>query len=1325
MKLLRPSVLIPSQVCRFALTIILTLQSLGVFATLTMTCPADISITLAPGECDRFLTVPKPVFDSDSPLTFVSNTFTNFDDPSGVYHQGRTLIEWIAFNANGEWATCSMSVTLLPADPALIVCRDTMVTVGTPVQPVMACPGFALRFDGVDDQVIDDRDLGVSNIFTYEFYVRPTEPDELDVEGLGSWVAGVSGQHYALYPGFGAAAYGWGHSMIGVSVGTNGVSVYEHSVGFLAPMLVYATPLSTTAFTHVAVVVDNNGTTNHFMLYLNGVMVRETFYAVWLTSHPNLGFSYGATGGGIGGGTYGYFKGDIDDVQVWNYARTSAEIAASVGQRLSGSEAGLVAYMGFNEGAGGIASGPQDEGWLIAMDFAAAWIPAPAYIVSNNVTGGIPFVTSTPGIYNVTWSIKDHAETCTQTVEVYKPLTMTCPADIVVTASPGVCGTFITVPIPATSDGQGSEKIFNTFTQTVDASGQYPVGTTLVIWKSLLRGVTTTCCATRVTVLDKEGPAVLTCAASIVQELSGCGNPVNVPSPGVSDNCSNGSALSFDGVDDVVATDWDLQTTGKFTYEFYVRPSRAIGLYPSFANQNYVIYPGDGAAVYGAGHSIIGVSVGKNAIRVIENSNGILRELLEYETNFPVDEWTHISVLIDQSVPVAVCKLYKNGTYIHSDNYPGSPVLTLHASLGYRPQQAGGGIGGGTLGHFAGAVDELRVWNTLRTIAEMSADRRRGLTGIESHLTAYYSFNEGAGNVTHGSAGSAVLQNMNTTTAWVQPDAITDYTLLNSFNLSSSASDMYPVGVTHVNWILTDKFGNISTCANDVQVNNLSTMDLICSHDTIDNEPDKCSAPYKVPPPQVVASPCAGYAVHFDGDDDYISPDKDLGVTNTFTYEFWVKPKVANVFQAWGIFPGIQYAVYPGLPEIYQLPSVPFGLTGHSSVGISVGTNGIAIYEHSFEYLPLMLQWNSPAPITGWTHVAVSYKNNIVTLYVNGIQQASHGRFVDGRTVHANFGIPGGGGGLGGGLYGHYEGDLDEIRLWDYARTPEQIQNDMNAEVAGNEPGLKGYYHFNEGPGKSAATSRFGAAELINMDIDADWIQPDPIPDYVLTSSLSGTAVGLQDYEVGEHTVTWTLTDKYGVMQTCSSTITVVDAQPPVVQCPPPSLFYVPDGSTEKTIDVAKVIAQDNCGIKSIVNSLNGTDNASGTYPVGDTDVEFTITDIHGNVTLCAGVQVTVAPTKLKIPTGISPNGDGVNDAWVLHGLEYFDRANVKIYNRNGDLVYQGDDYDNENIVFTGEGNRGLYKGSRLLPNGTYFYHLTTVPDNELKAFTGFLEISK
>jgi hypothetical protein len=45
---------------------------------------------------------------------------------------------------------------------------------------------------------------------------------------------------------------------------------------------------------------------------------------------------------------------------------------------------------------------------------------------------------------------------------------------------------------------------------------------------------------------------------------------------------------------------------------------------------------------------------------------------------------------------------------------------------------------------------------------------------------------------------------------------------------------------------------------------------------------------------------------------------------------------------------------------------------------------------------------------------------------------------------------------------------LDDFRVWDYARTQEEIQADMNKEVAGVEEGLVGYWRFNEGEGTTA-----------------------------------------------------------------------------------------------------------------------------------------------------------------------------------------------------------------------------------------------------------------
>jgi hypothetical protein len=50
-----------------------------------------------------------------------------------------------------------------------------------------------------------------------------------------------------------------------------------------------------------------------------------------------------------------YFGGRIDEVRIWNYARTPAEIAATWNRTASGNEAGLVARWSFDEGSGQVA----------------------------------------------------------------------------------------------------------------------------------------------------------------------------------------------------------------------------------------------------------------------------------------------------------------------------------------------------------------------------------------------------------------------------------------------------------------------------------------------------------------------------------------------------------------------------------------------------------------------------------------------------------------------------------------------------------------------------------------------------------------------------------------------------------------------------------------------------------------------------------------------------------------------------------------------------------------------------------------------------------
>lgn len=78
---------------------------------------------------------------------------------------------------------------------------------------------------------------------------------------------------------------------------------------------------------------------------------------------------------------------------------------------------------------------------------------------------------------------------------------------------------------------------------------------------------------------------------------------------------------------------------------------------------------------------------------------------------------------------------------------------------------------------------------------------------------------------------------------------------------------------------------------------------------------------------------------------------------------------------------------------------------------------------------------------------------------------------------------------------------------------------------------------------------------------------------------------------------------------------------------------------------------------------------------------------------------------EMTIPNTFSPNGDGVNDVWVIGGLED-GGAVVTVFNRYGQQVFHSRGY--------GVPWDGSYNG-RLLPVGTYYYHISTSRGEHLR----------
>jgi gliding motility-associated-like protein len=87
--------------------------------------------------------------------------------------------------------------------------------------------------------------------------------------------------------------------------------------------------------------------------------------------------------------------------------------------------------------------------------------------------------------------------------------------------------------------------------------------------------------------------------------------------------------------------------------------------------------------------------------------------------------------------------------------------------------------------------------------------------------------------------------------------------------------------------------------------------------------------------------------------------------------------------------------------------------------------------------------------------------------------------------------------------------------------------------------------------------------------------------------------------------------------------------------------------------------------------------------------------------------------TKIQIPTGFTPNEDGINEVWELDGIEDYPDAEVKVFNRWGNEIFTTKNYANN--PFTGK------KDNDYLPLGTYYYVIKT--GDTIPTLTGYVTI--
>jgi gliding motility-associated-like protein/uncharacterized repeat protein (TIGR01451 family) len=103
--------------------------------------------------------------------------------------------------------------------------------------------------------------------------------------------------------------------------------------------------------------------------------------------------------------------------------------------------------------------------------------------------------------------------------------------------------------------------------------------------------------------------------------------------------------------------------------------------------------------------------------------------------------------------------------------------------------------------------------------------------------------------------------------------------------------------------------------------------------------------------------------------------------------------------------------------------------------------------------------------------------------------------------------------------------------------------------------------------------------------------------------------------------------------------------------------------------------------------------------------------------------KVLATPLCLKIYNTITPNGDGLNDYFVISCIENFPNTVIEIFDRYGSLIYKKRNYKNDwNGVANQTGK--IIKTGEKLPNGTYFFILK-MNDKNIKDIKSYIQIIK
>ena len=214
-------------------------------------------------------------------------------------------------------------------------------------------------------------------------------------------------------------------------------------------------------------------------------------------------------------------------------------------------------------------------------------------------------------------------------------------------------------------------------------------------------------------------------------------------------------------------------------------------------------------------------------------------------------------------------------------------------------------------------------------------------------------------------------------------------------------------------------------------------------------------------------------ALDLDGTNDYVAAG-EAALGGSITVECWIKPENIDVNWSGFVCKNNKMADGEGVFWLGQHSTagvVRFGiyLTGSNATETALDTDGAVLSNDS------------------WYHVAATYDGNYQKIYINGSlvkTSADRNTVLPSGTSEYRIGLS---------TASYFNGIIDEVRIWNTARTADEIADNMERELVGNESDLVAYYKMSNGSGTTLTdnSSNSNTGTLTNMVTSggsSDWV---------------------------------------------------------------------------------------------------------------------------------------------------------------------------------------------------------------------------------------------